>query len=276
MNDLSSILVFQSVPMWRLTERMVRSTLVTACRLATSPTSTSPFLAKATTDGVVRAPSAFAMTVGSPPSRTATTEFVVPRSIPTARAMVCTSSCVPATRPEGARVCAVVCWVRTRLSRCCKSVKQPESDQLNSCHRAQRRRRDRCSRGEEILRARGPVRPVSRRVTRTGLEALSASLSITRKRFGAGAAGVDVRREGAAADRGADREVDPAALEALDLQPGALAALVDAGQVDPLVGRDLLRERLQADRLGLLRRLRAAATRVLGGGDGSSDPFGSG
>jgi hypothetical protein len=27
------------------------------------------------------------MTVGSPPSRTATTEFVVPRSIPTARAM---------------------------------------------------------------------------------------------------------------------------------------------------------------------------------------------
>src|SRR5688572_27776523 len=74
--------------MWRLTERMVRSTLVTACRLATSPTSTSPDLAKATTDGVVRAPSALAMTVGSPPSRTATTEFVVPRSIPTARAMV--------------------------------------------------------------------------------------------------------------------------------------------------------------------------------------------
>jgi hypothetical protein len=28
-----------------------------------------------------------AMTVGSPPSRTATTELVVPRSIPTARAM---------------------------------------------------------------------------------------------------------------------------------------------------------------------------------------------
>ena len=59
--------------MWRLTDRMVRSTLVTACRLATSPTSTSPDLAKATTDGVVRAPSALAMTVGSPPSRTATT-----------------------------------------------------------------------------------------------------------------------------------------------------------------------------------------------------------
>ena len=74
--------------MWRLTDRMVRSTLVTAWRLATSPTSTSPFLAKATTDGVVREPSALAMTVGSPPSRTETTELVVPRSIPTARAMV--------------------------------------------------------------------------------------------------------------------------------------------------------------------------------------------
>src|SRR4051794_7836193 len=73
--------------MWRLTDRMVRSTFVTACRLATSPTSGSPLLANATTDGVVRPPSAFAMTVGSPPSRTATTEFVVPRSIPTARAM---------------------------------------------------------------------------------------------------------------------------------------------------------------------------------------------
>src|SRR3954451_19324870 len=75
--------------MWRLTDRMVRSTLVTACRLATSPTSTSPDLAKATTDGVVRAPSALAMTVGSPPSKTETTEFVVPSSIPTARAMLC-------------------------------------------------------------------------------------------------------------------------------------------------------------------------------------------
>src|SRR6476659_8805973 len=78
---------FQLVPIWRLTDRMVRSTLVTAWRLATSPTSTSPFLAKATIDGVVRAPSAFAMTVGSPPSRTETTELVVPRSIPTARDM---------------------------------------------------------------------------------------------------------------------------------------------------------------------------------------------
>ena len=77
--------------MWRLTERMVRSTLVTAWRLATSPTSTSPFLAKATTLGVVRLPSALAMTAGSPPSRTATTELVVPRSMPTGRDMRGTS-----------------------------------------------------------------------------------------------------------------------------------------------------------------------------------------
>src|SRR5690625_1129627 len=77
----------QSAPMWRLTELMVRSTLVTACRLAISPTRTSSDLLKATTDGVVRAPSAFAMTVGSPPSSTLTTELVVPRSIPTALPM---------------------------------------------------------------------------------------------------------------------------------------------------------------------------------------------
>src|SRR6201996_2638104 len=74
-------------PIWRFTERTVRSGLVMAWRLATSPTSTSPDLEKPTTEGVVRAPSALAMTVGSPPSSTATTELVVPRSIPTARAM---------------------------------------------------------------------------------------------------------------------------------------------------------------------------------------------
>ena len=73
--------------MCRLTERMVRSGLVTAWRLATSPTSTSPVLERATTDGVVLAPSALGITVGSPPSRVATTELVVPRSIPTALAI---------------------------------------------------------------------------------------------------------------------------------------------------------------------------------------------
>src|SRR5262245_4082744 len=90
-NVLSSTFTFQSEPMWRLTDLIVRSTFVTACRLAISPTRTSPFLANATTEGVVRDPSAFAITVGSPPSRTATTELVVPRSIPTARAIVTAS-----------------------------------------------------------------------------------------------------------------------------------------------------------------------------------------
>ena len=68
--------------MKRLIEKMVFSGFVMLCRLATWPTSLSPLLVNATTDGVVRAPSWFAMTVGCPASMTATTEFVVPRSIP--------------------------------------------------------------------------------------------------------------------------------------------------------------------------------------------------
>src|SRR3954451_2964946 len=85
---LPSMSIDQLVPISRLTERMVRSGLVTAWRLATSPTSTSPLRAKATIDGGGPEPSALAMTVGSPPSRTLTQEFVVPRSMPTARAIV--------------------------------------------------------------------------------------------------------------------------------------------------------------------------------------------
>ena len=84
---LPSMSIVQSVPMWRLTERMVRSGLVMAWRLATSPTRTSPVLEKATTEGVVRAPSELGMTTGSPASRTLTTELVVPRSMPTALGM---------------------------------------------------------------------------------------------------------------------------------------------------------------------------------------------
>src|SRR6266487_2236507 len=61
---------------------MVFSGFVTACLLATWPTSRLPSLVKATTDGVVRPPSEFVITVGSPPSITATTELVVPKSIP--------------------------------------------------------------------------------------------------------------------------------------------------------------------------------------------------
>jgi hypothetical protein len=52
--------------MWRLIEEIVRSGLVTACRFASWPTSRSPVFVKATTEGVVRLPSAFAMTVGLP------------------------------------------------------------------------------------------------------------------------------------------------------------------------------------------------------------------
>src|SRR5256885_159422 len=61
---------------------MVFRGLVTACRRATTPTSRSPVLENATTDGVVRKPSALAITLGSPPSMTATHELVVPRSMP--------------------------------------------------------------------------------------------------------------------------------------------------------------------------------------------------
>src|SRR3954452_16619887 len=75
-------------PMKRLMEKTVLVGLVTAWRLATVPTSRSPDCVKATTDGVVRPPSAFSMTVGSPPSRTAMHEFVVPRSIPMVLAML--------------------------------------------------------------------------------------------------------------------------------------------------------------------------------------------
>ena len=63
-------------------EMMVRSGLVMAWRFATWPTIRSPVLEKATTDGVVRLPSALGMTTASPPSMTATQQLVVPRSIP--------------------------------------------------------------------------------------------------------------------------------------------------------------------------------------------------
>ena len=68
--------------MKRLIEKIVFCGLVTAWRLAIVPTSRSPEEANATTDGVVRPPSEFSMTVGSPPSSTAMHEFVVPRSMP--------------------------------------------------------------------------------------------------------------------------------------------------------------------------------------------------
>src|SRR5437588_3591285 len=68
--------------MKRLIEKIVFCGLVTACRLATVPTRRSPEAVNATTEGVVRPPSAFSTTVGSPPSSTAMQLLVVPRSIP--------------------------------------------------------------------------------------------------------------------------------------------------------------------------------------------------
>ena len=63
-------------------EAMVRSGLVMAWRFATLPTMRSPSLLNATTDGVVRAPSALGITTASPPAITLTQLFVVPKSIP--------------------------------------------------------------------------------------------------------------------------------------------------------------------------------------------------
>src|SRR5271154_1186384 len=68
--------------MKRLMEKTVFSGFVIAWRLATWPTSRSPLLVNATTEGVVRPPSSFGITFGSPPSITATHEFVVPKAIP--------------------------------------------------------------------------------------------------------------------------------------------------------------------------------------------------
>src|SRR5258708_40311106 len=69
--------------MKRLMEKTVFSGFVTAWRFATWPTRRSPSFVNATTEGVVRPPSELGITVGESPSRTATTELVVPRSIPT-------------------------------------------------------------------------------------------------------------------------------------------------------------------------------------------------
>ena len=79
---ISSLTSSNLRPMKRLIENTVFSGLVTACRFATWPTRRSPVLVNATTDGVRRPPSGLVITTGSPPSMTATTELVVPRSIP--------------------------------------------------------------------------------------------------------------------------------------------------------------------------------------------------
>src|SRR5207248_11165942 len=68
--------------MKRFIEKIVFCGLVTAWRFAAWPTSRSPLFVNATTEGVVRAPSLFSNTTGSPPSITAMQELVVPKSIP--------------------------------------------------------------------------------------------------------------------------------------------------------------------------------------------------
>src|SRR5205085_12431694 len=68
--------------MKRLIEKTVFCGFVTACRFAAWPTSRSPLFVNATTDGVVRAPSEFSKTTGSPPSITDMQELVVPKSMP--------------------------------------------------------------------------------------------------------------------------------------------------------------------------------------------------
>src|SRR6478609_6023565 len=85
--DSSSCTSASLRPMKRLIEKTVFCGLVTAWRLATVPTRRSPEAVNATTDGVVRPPSEFSITVGSPPSSTAMHELVVPRSMPMVFAM---------------------------------------------------------------------------------------------------------------------------------------------------------------------------------------------
>ena len=90
---ISSVTSSNLRPMKRLIEKIVLVGFVTCCRRAGAPTSRWPSFVNATTDGVVRPPSAFGMTVGSPPSSTAMHEFVVPRSMPMVFAMLCSASC---------------------------------------------------------------------------------------------------------------------------------------------------------------------------------------
>src|SRR5258706_3771720 len=90
--------------MRRLMEKTVVSGLGPAWRFAPWPTSRSPFLVIATTEGVSRDPSLFSRTVGSPPSMTAITELVGPRSMPITFAI---------TYPFIAHVRAALCVART-------------------------------------------------------------------------------------------------------------------------------------------------------------------
>src|SRR6185436_8006588 len=91
-------------PMKRLIEKIVFSGFVTCWRRAGAPTSRWPSFANATTDGVVRPPSAFGITVGSPPSSTAIQLFVGPRSIPIVFAILSVSFVLIVLRSENLSV----------------------------------------------------------------------------------------------------------------------------------------------------------------------------
>src|SRR5215470_16891137 len=100
MSLISSWTSLKRRPMNRLIEKTVFSGFVMAWRLAIWPTRISPSFVKPTTDGVSRLPSWLGMTVAVPPSMTATTEFVVPRSMPITLAMLCSChwSCAASDR----------------------------------------------------------------------------------------------------------------------------------------------------------------------------------
>src|SRR5438874_8035855 len=88
-------------PTSRLIAKNVFSGLVTGWRFAAWPTRRSPDSVNATIEGVVRAPSAFSMTLAVEPSITATQELVVPRSIPITLLMDTSYQKQNRTAPEG-------------------------------------------------------------------------------------------------------------------------------------------------------------------------------
>src|SRR5664279_5494485 len=79
---------FHLRPIKRLAAYTVFSALVMACRLAMCPTSRLPASVTATTLGVVLYPPRFGITTGVSPSKMATQEFVVPRSMPITRSIL--------------------------------------------------------------------------------------------------------------------------------------------------------------------------------------------
>src|SRR5919204_5510711 len=112
---------------------MVFSGLSTAWRLASWPTRRSPVLVNPTTDGVKRLPSLLMITVGVPPSITATTEFVVPRSMPTAFAIPHLTLCI-------LRIAHLVTWHTSRSWRGLRSAHSPflltQQKSYHSCRRS--------------------------------------------------------------------------------------------------------------------------------------------